>query len=194
MVRRREMSLRGVVFSQLAGMILLPVAATAVPAQGTDSTKAPTLPVVTVTAESPVATAGPNHRKYDMFLMRRKLGMGTFLTREQLESKPASHTYQLFQNIPGLKISQHGTQWVIRSQRCPAKLPVAGPPPDMDRDVPGFPILFIDGFRVRGLGTLNMLKPNEVEAIEVYQGSAQLPAEAKGNACAAIFIWLKQRH
>jgi hypothetical protein len=194
MIRGRGMSLRSVALSRLSGIILLPVVAVAVPAQGTDSAKAPTLPSVTVTAKAPVATAGPNSRKYDLFLMRRKLGMGTFLTREQLESKPASQTYQLFQNIPGLKISQHGTQWLIRSQRCPAKLPTGGPPPDLDQDNPAFPILFIDGFKVRGLNTLNMLKPNEVEAIEVYQGAAQLPGEAKGNACAAIFIWLKQKH
>jgi outer membrane receptor protein involved in Fe transport len=163
-------------------------------AQSADTTGSSTLPAVTVTAKPVVETAGPNWRKYDLFLMRRKLGMGTFLTRDQIEAKPAAQTFQLFQNIPGLKISQHGTQWIIRSQRCPAKLPMAGgPPPDMDGDNPEYPILFIDGFRVRGLNTLNTLKPNEIEAIEVYQGAAQLPAEAKGNACAAIFVWLRQK-
>jgi hypothetical protein len=63
----------------------------------------------------------------------------------------------------------------------------------MDFDSPVHPILFIDGFRVRGLGTLSALNPSDIEAIEVYQGAAQLPAEAKGNACAAIFVWVKQR-
>lgn len=154
---------------------------------------APQLTPVTVIAKATVNTSGPNKHKYDQFLLRKSLGMGTFLTREQIEAKPATQTYQLFQNIPGLKISQNGTQWIIRSQRCPAKLPTGGPPPDMDFDIPGLPILFIDGFRVRGLGTLSTLNPSEIEAIEVYQGAAQLPAEAKGNACAAIFVWTKQR-
>ncbi len=149
---------------------------------------------VIVKAKPIVNTSGPNSRKYDLFLLRRSLGMGTFLTREQIEAKPATHTYQLFQNIPGLKISQHGTQTLIRSQRCPAKLPVAGgAPPDMDRDHPEFPLLFIDGFHVRGLAALSTVNPSEIEAIEVYQGAAQLPAEAKGNACAAIFLWLRQK-
>ena len=186
------MFLRSAWIQVVVGASALPFSSTVLRAQNPDSTAASTLPEVTVTAKSAVSTSGPNSRKYELFLMRRKLGMGTFLTRDQIDSKPASQTYQLFQNIPGLKISQHGTQWIIRSQRCPAKLPTAGPPPDMDRDTPDFPILFIDGFRVRGLNTLNTLKPSDVEAIEVYQGAAQLPAEAKGNACAAIFIWLRQ--
>jgi hypothetical protein len=154
----------------------------------------PTLSPVTVTGKSIVNVAGPNKHKYDLFLLRRNLGIGTFLTREQIESKPASQTYQLFQNIPGLKISQHGTEWFIRSQRCPPKLPVNdGPAPSMDDDTPDFPILFIDGFRVKGLSSLRELSPTDIEGIEVYQGAAQLPAEAKGNACAAIFVWLKER-
>lgn len=61
----------------------------------------------------------------------------------------------------------------------------------MDDDDPTFPILFVDGMRVRGLSFLNSISPAQIEGIEVYQGAAQLPAEAKGNACAAIFIWLK---
>ena len=154
---------------------------------------APQIATVTIEAKPIVKSAGPNRGKYDEFLRRRSLGIGTFLTRDQIEAKPAAQTYQLFQNIPGLKISQHGTQWFIRSQRCPARLPTSGAMPDLDADNVNFPILFIDGFRVRGLGTLSTLNPSSIEAIEVYQGAAQLPAEAKGNACAAIFIWLKQR-
>jgi hypothetical protein len=172
-----------------SGALRLKPDSTVVVKLATAASRSTTLPTVEVTAPT---ARGPNSRKYDQFLLRKSLGMGTFITREQIESRPSTQTYQLFQNIPGLKISQHGTQWSIQSQRCPARLPTAGPPPHLHKDIPGFPILFIDGFRVRGLGTLNTIKPNEVEAIEVYQGAAQLPAEAKGNACAAIFIWLRQ--
>jgi Carboxypeptidase regulatory-like domain/TonB-dependent Receptor Plug Domain len=153
----------------------------------------PKLAPITVTGKAVVNTSGPNSHKYDEFLLRRSVGIGTFLTREQIEAKPASQTQQLFQNIPGLKISQHGTQWFIRSQRCPAKLPTGEPDPDPDRDYADLPIIFIDGFQTRGLNSLNMVNPSDIEGIEVYQGAAQLPAVAKGNACAAIFVWLKQR-
>lgn len=155
---------------------------------------APTLAAVTVTGKSVVKTSGPNKHKYDEFLLRRSLGIGTFLTREQIEAKPSTQTPQLFQGISGLKVSQHGTQWFIHSQRCPAKLAAAGPGAEnMDGDDPEFfPILFIDGFRVKGLSTLQDINPSQIEGIEVYQGASQLPAIAKGNACAAIFVWLRQ--
>jgi hypothetical protein len=155
----------------------------------------PTLATMTVTGKPVVNSAGPNSHKYDQFLLRRNLGIGTFLTREQIEAKPATQTPQLFQNIPGLKVTQNGTQWLIHSQRCASKLEGGGRDASMDEDDPAlFPILFIDGFRVKGLGTLNDLNPSDIEGIEVYQGAAQLPAEAKGNACAAIFVWLRQLH
>ena len=186
------MFLRSAWIQVVVGASALPLSSSVLQAQHPDSIAASTLPEVTVTAKSPVATSGPNYRKYDLFLMRRKLGMGTFLTREQIDSKPATQTYQLFQNIPGLKISQSGTQWIIKSQRCPSLPGSGGRPLDLDRDHPTLPQIFIDGFRVRGLNSLNSIKPNEVEAIEVYQGAAQLPAEAKGDACAAIFVWLRQ--
>jgi hypothetical protein len=38
---------------------------------------------------------------------------------------------------------------------------------------------------------LREIPPQEIEAIEVYQGAGEMPAEAKGDACFAIFIWLR---
>lgn len=154
----------------------------------------PRLATVVVKGEKSVVNASAaNPHKYDEFLMRRKLGIGTFLTREQIEAKPTAQTPSIFAQIPGLKVRQHGTSWDIRSQRCPAKLPGGGPgSEDMLADDPTqWPILYIDGVHVRGLATLNDINPSQIEGIEVYQGAAQLPAIAKGNACAAIFVWLK---
>jgi hypothetical protein len=54
-----------------------------------------------------------------------------------------------------------------------------------------YPILFVDNVRVKGLSYLSELNPSQIEAIEIYQGPSELPAEAKGMACAAIFIWLR---
>lgn len=120
--------------------------------------------------------------------------MGTFLTREDIEARPLTRIQQLFSSIPGLKVRQIGTQWVIQSQRCSVGLPSAGMQREAERgikDPKWFPLLFIDGFRVNGIATLNDISPSAIEAIEVYQGSAQLPAEARGDACAAIFVWLR---
>jgi hypothetical protein len=35
---------------------------------------------------------------------------------------------------------------------------------------------------------LSELKTSEIETIEVYRGVSQLPVEAMGDACAAVFI------
>jgi hypothetical protein len=148
---------------------------------------------VVVEGEKPIVhTSLANPHKYDDFLLRRKLGIGTFLTREQIEAKPVTQTPQIFSQIAGLKVRQHGTEWYIQSQRCPAKLSGGRELEDMDDPDPWlYPILFVDGHQIKGLKFLSSISPNEIEAIEVYQGAAQLPADAKGDACAAIYIWLK---
>ncbi|HEX6576119.1 MAG TPA: carboxypeptidase-like regulatory domain-containing protein [Gemmatimonadaceae bacterium] len=157
----------------------------------TDS--ATTIAPVTVTAEKPLVSAPPgNPHKYDEFLRRRQLGIGTFLTREQIEATPHSQTPEIFSHIAGLKVRQHGTEWYIQSQRCPARLGTGREQETMDDPNPWlYPMLFVDGHRMRDLKFITTISPSQIEAIEVYQGAAQLPADAKGNACAAIYVWLK---
>jgi carboxypeptidase family protein len=155
---------------------------------------APTLATVVVKGGKRVVDASTaNPGKFDEFLMRRKMGMGTFLTRDQIMAKPVSQTASIFAQIPGLKVRQHGTTWDIRSQSCTPKLDKPGPGGDemQDDDPAVWPILFIDGVHVRGLAALNDINQSEIEGIEVYQGASELPAIAKGNACAAIFVWLR---
>jgi len=125
------------------------------------------------------------NRKYDEFFSRRSRGLGTFVARKEIENRNAFNATQLLQGIPGLLVRQSGNQWVVQSQRCGSD-PFRNMPPQP-------PLVFVDGFLAQaGAGTLDTIKPEEVEAIEVYQGAAQLPAEARGKGCAAIFIWLRQ--
>jgi hypothetical protein len=32
----------------------------------------------------------------------------------------------------------------------------------------------------------------QIEAMEVYRGSAELPPEARGITCAAVYFWLRR--
>jgi hypothetical protein len=52
-------------------------------------------------------------------------------------------------------------------------------------------MVFIDGARMHDVSALSELSPSQVEAVEIYQGASQLPAEAKGDACFAVFVWLR---
>ncbi len=47
--------------------------------------------------------------------------------------------------------------------------------------------MIIDGLYVPGMG-MGDLRSNEVETLEVYTGVAQIPAEARGDACAAVIM------
>ena len=59
-------------------------------------------------------------------------------------------------------------------------------------EIPGPLQLFINGAHVgEPLTTLAQLRTEEIEAIEIHRGVAQLPVEARGNGCAAIFIWTR---
>lgn len=162
----------------------------------TMTTSVTTLASVEVVAEAPVERPSGNPHKYDEFLRRRKFGLGTFLTRKELESRPRHQLQDIFNGVPGIKVRHNGSQWTLQSQRCSGKsIPgldagaLAGRSVGPDKKMT--PMLFIDGSRVFDIYALSDISPAQVEAVEVYQGAAQLPAEAKGDACFAIFIWLK---
>jgi hypothetical protein len=57
--------------------------------------------------------------------------------------------------------------------------------------------VFVNGLEVgsgnieTAMEVLDDLTTLDVEAMEVYRGPSQLPQEAMGNACAAVFIWTR---
>lgn len=52
--------------------------------------------------------------------------------------------------------------------------------------------LFLNGTRIQDVPTeLGLLRLSDIEAVEVYRGPTELPAEAVGNGCAAIFVWTR---
>jgi hypothetical protein len=147
-----------------------------------------TLTPVEVSEKGIVDRPPGNPHLYDEFLARRSLGFGHFLTRKDIEARNAQRTEQLFDNIPGLKVRSRGTQWFLQSQRCSGG------------SIPGFgggfklrPLIFIDGFLIPDTATvlLGEYKPDQIEAVEIYQGASEMPANAKGDGCFAIYLWLR---
>lgn len=161
------------------------------------SVTANVLDTVRVTGRPLVQPPPGNPTKYDEFLRRRQLGFGHFFTRQEIEESGMNMVHDLLRMIPGMLVSVSGTTPTIQSRRCPG-----GSIPGMDptallggrgrkKDPTQQPMLFVDGHRVRDIESLDDIHPGQIEAMEVYQGAAQLPAEAKGDSCAAIFIWLR---
>lgn len=120
------------------------------------------------------------------FERRRKFGMGTYLTRDDIEKRGAISTTDLFRGIPGVQVMWDGSEYVVQMTRsanmgwtCPVQYYIDGSPflassaDDMDR----------------------IVQPDEIEAIEVYKSATETPAEFQGvdgGACGTIVIWTRR--
>lgn len=130
--------------------------------------------------------------KFDDFYERRAKKPGSFFTREDIERSGSSRVSELISSVPGItlgyRLSPRGMTPHLRVARCTApKIPLGGAGGDSGY---GWFAVFLDGQRLRAdpMDVLGELNTSEIETIEVYRGTSQLPIEAMGDACAAVFI------
>ena len=153
----------------------------------------------TVTVQATMAYGKParyrHTGKFDDFYERRAKQPGSYFTREDIERSGRSKVSDILLMVPGVTFqwraghNKEGTAPHLRVARCVApKIPLGATPGAS----PGYGwfALYIDGQRIRGdpMEILGNLSTSEVETIEVYRGPSQLPLEAMGDACAAMFI------
>jgi len=129
---------------------------------------------ITVTAE-----ARRTQSHIEGLVSRMNRGFGSFITREKLEARPSSRVPDLLREVPGVDVlDRSGARLLVRGRTCT-------------------PIVFVDGFRyylddVTGLtGYLG----EELEAVEVYKGVAEIPGEFMRlglSNCAAILLWTRR--
>lgn len=115
----------------------------------------------------------------DDFYRRRAEGRGRTFTREEIERLGSVRA--AIATVPGVRPSADGNNRLsgVTMTRCPGD--VAGRPSGI--------VWFLDGNRV---SVAPELHDNDIEAVEVYRGVSQLPVEAMGNGCAAIYIWTRR--
>ena len=144
--------------------------------------------IVTAAPSKPLRYAGTT--KYDEFFLRKKIGFGTFLSREDLDRKFVMSTPELLQGIPGVRVSigAPGAKDANRIQfvRCPQADGIA---------------VFVDGTRQIPPSThgdepalidmLSRISPAEIEMIEVYRGVAEIPGVYHWDGCAVVAVWTK---
>ena len=133
-------------------------------------------------------------------------GLGTFIAREEIERLNPVDVTSLFYRIPGVHVGSHGVQFM----RCMDNMATGtGQGPGQ-----GKVQVYIDGVRMTspeiggGFVTgssatpslhdmsdyeeiLRLVPPTSIQAIEVYRGISQIPAEFLDDACAVIAIWTK---
>lgn len=121
----------------------------------------------------------------DGFYMREQVGVGYFLTPEEVDRRPGLITLDdLFRRTPGVSVGFDGTRTsfdLFTSRGGPCRLSVA-----IDRV-----LVQVGGRRTQGTFWSNMVSVTEIAALEVYTTSAGVPEWLKRNQaeCGAVVIW-----
>lgn len=114
------------------------------------------------------------------FYTRRRAGIGTFVTRAQIESaRPRALSDFLRGRVAGVDLSPAVAGTAHASMRG-----------NVTRDCPIQ--FYLDGVQTIALG-VDDVKPYDVEALEIYRGAASIPVVFnKGTAaCGVIAVWTK---
>jgi hypothetical protein len=119
------------------------------------------------------------------FWERRSRGFGHFYTREDIERRDAHDFADIVRMTPSISIINVNGRKVIRFSRSPG---VRG-------DCP--PQYFVDGMRIENASP-DEFPPSDVEAIELYAGSATIPPQfapkiqnVRTQTCGAVVIWTR---
>ena len=152
---------------------------------------------VAALAAEPVAVRGESENaglRTVGFYERRAERNGVFLTREEIDRVQGQRFHDLMRRVPGVSVYR----WVepgkpavyrIGSRRGQTRISRGGPQPPCDMQI------YLDGVPLATENALDVLHPNDIEAIEVYAGPARVPLRyvGRGNACGVILVWSRSR-
>lgn len=125
------------------------------------------------------------HRRQGVedFYVRRARGIGTFISRDQLEDLQSTSPTDALRNVPGVELR--------RTRDGSNRVRFIGVGDLSHRDCP--PNLWLDGKRVPGM-ELDQIPSDDIEGIELYRGASTTPAQFwQGNTsstlCGTIVVW-----
>lgn len=115
------------------------------------------------------------------FHRRRILGLGTYVSREDIENRRATRTSDLFRNLPGIRFVSTQGRTGVRFVSAPIQR----------RDC--IPMIWLDGQRAPGMEIDEVVVTN-IEGIEVYHGPSTTPmrfsqSQGSRSSCGTIVIW-----
>jgi hypothetical protein len=120
----------------------------------------------------------PNTRLGGFYDRMQRYKMGYFITRDQIDKRRPFRVSDLLATVPGLQLvpSRWGFGDVVTIRGCR-------------------PAVYLDGLRfpLRRESIDDIVNPNVLEGIEVYNNPATIPAEFSepGNSCGAIILWTR---
>jgi hypothetical protein len=115
---------------------------------------------------------------------RRATAFGSFITRDDIERAHPGRLTQLFYAVPGVRVVPAPNNDILGTRLVSAR---AG-------GINCYMELFLDGIRQPTEGfNIDLLPPEDVEAIEVYVGSSRTPAifAFRGAPCGVVVIWTR---
>jgi hypothetical protein len=119
------------------------------------------------------------------FYRRQRIGIGHFITRDDIEQRLPRVVSEMLHPIPGVEVYQSG----IKDARVRMKdrLPSCHYQDD--------PLVVLDGIEVHAPSLDAVVPVQFVEAMEVYTTALDIPPEfSRGRAaCGVIVIWTRQR-
>lgn len=117
---------------------------------------------------------------FDRMDRNKKLGIGAFVTLDQIEMRHAGLASDYLREIPSVRVESHGITRTIRMQ---------GP-----RGGPCTPKFVVDGIEVHGDARFDdLVSAGDLEGIEVYRGRAEMPAAYYDNTgCGVIIAWTRR--
>jgi hypothetical protein len=150
-----------------------------------------TLPEVEVTAPPTKPAEYAFTHKYDDFFRRKRVGLGGYITREDIERLRPNATADVLRTVGGVHLiyRQYGiVELRIRSCRT-IGVWIDGakqPPGQLYRKPRGQQ----DAAAMAAGDVIAHILPSEIEMIEVYRGPSEMPAEFLSDEC-AIVIWTR---
>lgn len=149
------------------------------------------LPEVEVTARlaKPIEYAWTT--KYDDFFRRKRVGLGYYIGRKDIDRKGGAGTPDLLIGVPGLWIRPSGFfPAAVKATRC-KKMSVWMDGWELHVDI-GRPMMGDPRTPAEQVGALlERVIPLQIEMIEVYTSPSRMQAEFLGNSECAIAIWLR---
>lgn len=136
---------------------------------------------VVVEVEGRRPTFGPLAEVYDRVERQRLLGLGTILTRDDIENRVVGRVSDLLRGMAGVRLAPGPDGNTVHMRRAAS--------------FRGCPVqIYVDGMKV-GTGSPDLyVLPMEVEIIEVYRGAAQVPPEYSGSdaQCGVVAVWTRR--
>jgi hypothetical protein len=134
-----------------------------------------------------VEVTASRHPFFQGFDQRKARGIGTFITREQIDARHTSHTSDLFRTVPMARLVRAGNGMGIRF------------PQQMSGTKRGpmycNPLIWVDGQQAPGM-EIDDIIATDIHAIEIYRGPSTTPAQfvtTNSAPCGTVVLWTRRK-